>query len=108
MGLELRDAAHFGLFGKPFFERLLESLDFSLGLWMEGSAVLLCDSELSEFVFEFVVTAPRAGSEDKAVVGQCRSGRPVFVNGVEEGRQGDVPVDHGVSSDGKCESGVII
>lgn len=39
--LQVLDGVGRGLGGEPFLQRLLESLDFALGLWVVGAAVLL-------------------------------------------------------------------
>ena len=75
--LELVDGAGRGLGFEPFFEGLLESLDFAAGGGVVGPGVLLLDSQVGEEGFEGVAAAfPAgvAGGVDHGVVGQHRCG----------------------------------
>ncbi len=46
----------------------MEPFDFALGLRMARVAVLLCDAEVGEQVFEAVAAAGEAGRVDRAIV----------------------------------------
>src|SRR5690625_4303387 len=65
-----------GLGGEPFFEGLVESFNFSLGLGVAGGSVFLGDSQRGEQVFELVFPAAEAGGVDQSVIGRVEAGGP--------------------------------
>jgi hypothetical protein len=71
-----------GLPGEPFFQGLVEALDFALGLRVVRGAVLLCDAQSGNQVLEGVpaaLSSGQAGGVNHAVVGQRRGRESVFV-----------------------------
>ena len=87
---------------------LVEALDLALGLGMVGMAVLLCDAEVGEQVFEAVAAAGEAGSVDRAIVSECGLRQAIDAGSGQEGS------DHGLASDastreaGEQVAGVVV
>ena len=70
LGLKFRDGGDFGLLGKEFFQGLMESFNFSLGLGMSRRTVFLDDAEFVELVFELVTSMLETCGVDDSVIGQ--------------------------------------
>jgi hypothetical protein len=75
---------------EPVLHRLLEPLDFPLGLGVVRLAVLLPDAEAAQLALEGVAAAApagEAGGEDHPVVGQGGGGDAVLLAGGAEGHR---------------------
>jgi hypothetical protein len=87
---------------EPVLHRLLEPLDFPLGLGVVRLAVLLLDPGAAQLVLEGVVAAlaaGQAGGEDHPVAGQGGGGDAVPGAGGAEGQQDGGPGDPGAGGD---------
>jgi hypothetical protein len=86
--LEVGESSRLARLGaEPFLHRLLEPLDFPLGLGVVRLAVFLLDAEAAQFVLESVSAAPAAGQpggEDHAVAGRGRGRGTVLAAGGAE------------------------
>ncbi len=78
---------------------------------MVGSAVLLGDAEVGEFVFERVAASFAGGvacGEDHPVVGEGRRGRPINADCSTESVEDVDSVDPGVGGHGDGKPGAVI
>nr|WP_248243064.1 hypothetical protein [Microbacterium kunmingense] len=108
LGLQLADRVRARSCREPAFQGLVEAFDLALGLGVVGGAVLLADVQGCEDVFELVATTAVAGGVDAPVVGEGGGGRPVDVDGREEGVDDALAGDGAVGAAGQQESGVVV
>ena len=72
LSLQLGQVARAALFGQVLFQRLVEALDFALGLWVVGLAVPLGDPESPEQGLHGAAATPALRGENGPVVGEHR------------------------------------
>ena len=111
-GLQLGEGGGLGLLGgEPFLHRLLEPLDFALGLGMVRLAVLLLHTQAAELVLQAIAATSAAGEpggEHHPVVGQRRGRRPVGGHRGPERREHDRAGDPAVRGHRQRQPGVVI
>ena len=111
LGVEVLQGVGPGLAGQPFFQGLMEALNFSLSLRVARGSVLLRDLQGVQQGLEAVAAAfasGEAGGIDQAVVSQGGGREPVLVGGFEEGFADGGTRDGPVSGAGEQVAGVVI
>ncbi len=73
LGLQCGDGGGAGLAGEPFFESLVEALDFAAGGGVARGGVDLNDAEAVQFVLKVVAAAFAAGEAGGVRPCRCRS-----------------------------------
>jgi hypothetical protein len=75
---------------------------------MAGVAVLLCDAEVGEQVFEAVAAAGEAGSVDRSIVSECGLRQAIDAGSGQEGGDYGLASDPSTGEAGEQVAGVVV